>query len=169
MLFKKFQGHLPFLSKGPIAIYLGGLDIQSHLSSGPITDPLNYYNFGLVVLLLPVWILFALYKKIRFTGQSNYLQKLRQVILGVGGRENVSRKMIILGQWVLCLSVLGGHFFVTLSMKNKNGNIDQMQVALQGNIFIAFMCTGCCCIPLLGNRAMRYRVAVCLAFKQFSL
>ena len=152
-MFQKFKGHIPFLTKGPLATYLGDAEVEVAREH---TDPLNYYNTGLLVLLLPIWTLFAIYKKIRFTGRTDYVQKLHQVILGVGGRENVSRKMIILGQWLLCLSFFAGHFFASWSLKNRKKDEDPVQIALKGNIFVGFMCTCCCCYPLLGNRALRY-------------
>ena len=89
--------------------YLGDAEVEVAREQ---TNPLNYYNTGLLVLLLPVWALFAIYKKIRFTVRTDYVQTLHPVILGVGGRKNISRKMIILGQLLLCLSFFAGHFLL---------------------------------------------------------
>ena len=141
------------MTKGPLATFLGGLEIHAKLSSEQLTDPLNYYNVAILILLPVLWGLLNIFKKIRFKDEVDYVQNLQRVMLG--GRTNIIKRIIIIGQFIFCAIFFAGHFWASWSLKNKTDKDDPNQTALRANIFIGFMMTICCCYPVLGNRGMR--------------
>ena len=133
---------------------MGGYEILEHLSSAS-SDTLTTYNILILIISPILWASFTLYKKIKFREQMNYVQRLKQLV--VGGRTNTIKQIVILGRFLLATPYFVIQFWMFLKIKSEeNGSEYPVNSALMGNILIGTLMTFAILLPFLESRALRF-------------
>ena len=141
-----FQGKLPLLTKGPLALFYGGEAIIPHLSSDSALLS-NIPIFLLIFITLIIYSSLVLYKDLRFHNGIEYEQQLNLVMMS--GARNVYGLIIIFLEFLAFTIILVIHMYFIQKYQTES-NIPAGPPVLMALVMVLTLLN-----PFIWNRKLR--------------